>query len=151
MVTVEVRDADPGHGGRGHPGVGELALGPLAGIEQDAFAVPAEQIAVVSARLRRRLASRPEHHELARRHVIGLPRRRRRYGKSTFRTFRTTMVKLSPSLKCLLHRRRHVVATAELRPDVHRDGRGALLVFPGRTLECSATACARTSSRPWLP
>ena len=49
VVAVEVRDADPVQVVRGDPGAQHLALGALAGVEEDALAVPAQQVAVVVA------------------------------------------------------------------------------------------------------
>jgi hypothetical protein len=71
VVAVEVRDADPGDVRGRDPGQQHLALGALPRVEQEALFVPAQEVPVVVARARRRLARRPEHHEFA--HTPMLP------------------------------------------------------------------------------
>ena len=73
VIAVEVGDADPGHGRGRHPGDRELSLRALPGIEQQALAVPSQQVAVVVAMPRRGLAGRPQHDEFALAHTTGLP------------------------------------------------------------------------------
>ncbi|CAM5668278.1 hypothetical protein SVIOM74S_08144 [Streptomyces violarus] len=65
VVAVEVGDADPVQVVGGDPGAQHLALCALAGVEQDALAVPAEQVAVVVAVPGRDLAGGPEDDEFA--------------------------------------------------------------------------------------
>ncbi len=65
VVAVEVRDADPVDVVRGDAGPQHLALGPLARVEEDALAVPAQQIAVVVAVAGRHLTGGAEDHELS--------------------------------------------------------------------------------------
>lgn len=65
VVAVEVRDADPVQVVGGDPGAQHLALGALAGVEQDALAVPAQQVAVVVAVPGRDLARGAEDDEFA--------------------------------------------------------------------------------------
>lgn len=72
VVAVEVGDADPVDVVRGDPGPQHLALGALAGVEEDALAVPAQQIAVVVAVPGGDLAGGAEHHQLAYGHGAGL-------------------------------------------------------------------------------
>ena len=61
VVAVEMREADPGDVGDGHAGQGHLPLTALARVEEQALAVPPDQVAVVAARLRRHLARGAEH------------------------------------------------------------------------------------------
>ena len=77
VVAVEVRDADPRDRRPGGVGQDELALRALAGVEEEHFVVPTQQVPVVVAVARRRLPRGPQHDELARRHrrVLGDDRR----------------------------------------------------------------------------
>ena len=70
VITVEVGDADAGDLARRDPGEQHLPLGSLARVEQQALAVPAQQVAVVAAAARGRLARRAKDHKLARGHGI---------------------------------------------------------------------------------
>ena len=63
MVTVEMGDADPVDVVRGDAGPQHLPLGALARVEQDALAVPAQQIAVVVAVPGGHLARGAQHHQ----------------------------------------------------------------------------------------
>ena len=65
MVTVEVGDADRGDRPRRDLSPQELALGALAGVEEDRLVVPSQHIAVVIAGSRRHLCSGAEDHELS--------------------------------------------------------------------------------------
>lgn len=78
VVAVEMGDADPRDNSGGDTGERELALGALTRIEQHAFTVPAQQVPVVVALPRRRLAGRPQDDEFALGHPTGLPRREAR-------------------------------------------------------------------------
>ncbi len=69
MIAVEVRDADPRDRCGGDVREHELALRALARVEQHTFTVPAQEVPVVVALSCRRLAGRPQHDELALRHV----------------------------------------------------------------------------------
>ncbi len=71
VVAVEVRDEQAGDVGGGDAGVGHLPLGALAGVDEQALAVPAQQVAVVVALAGRHLARRPEHDELTHRRDRG--------------------------------------------------------------------------------
>ena len=68
QIRVTVAGADAGER--------QLALRALAGIEQDALGVPAQQVAVVVAVAGRDLARRAEHHQLPRAHAAGSSGRR---------------------------------------------------------------------------
>lgn len=60
---MEVGDADPVEVVGGDPGAQHLALGALAGIEEEALAVPAEEVAVVVAVPGGYLAGGTENHQ----------------------------------------------------------------------------------------
>jgi hypothetical protein len=47
VVAVQVGQTDPGDAAGRDPGEAELALGALAGVEEDALAIPAQEVAVV--------------------------------------------------------------------------------------------------------
>ena len=47
VIAVEMGEADPGDVGGAHPRQQHLALRPLTGVEQQTFAVPAQQVAVL--------------------------------------------------------------------------------------------------------
>jgi hypothetical protein len=64
VVTVKMRDADLGDVSRRDPGVDQLSLRALTRIEQQALAVPTQQVAVVIAIARGHLAGGTEHDEL---------------------------------------------------------------------------------------
>ena len=65
VIAVEMGDADPPESPRRHPGQQQLALGALAGVEEHAVAVPAQEVAVVVAMPRSgsgwRSRGRPAH------------------------------------------------------------------------------------------
>src|SRR5215475_3367212 len=63
MVSVEVSDADPADMAGRHAGELHLALRSLPRIEQQALAVPPEEVAVVVAAASRNLARGAENHE----------------------------------------------------------------------------------------
>lgn len=63
MVAVEVCDADPVDVVGCDPSPQHLPLGALAGVEEDALAVPAQQIAVVVSVPGGNLAGGAEHHQ----------------------------------------------------------------------------------------
>ena len=63
---------DAGHRRGRDTGERELALGALTRIEEDRLAVPAEQIPVVVAVMRRRLTRRSQHDEFTFAHSTGL-------------------------------------------------------------------------------
>ena len=71
VVAVEVGQADPGDRAARHAGQQQLPLGALAGVEQEALGVPAQQVAVVVAGAGGRLAGRAQHHQLTIGHVGG--------------------------------------------------------------------------------
>jgi hypothetical protein len=64
VISVEMRDADPGDPACRDPGEQHLPLCPLARVEQQSLVIPQQQVAVVVAAAGRRLARRPEHHQL---------------------------------------------------------------------------------------
>jgi hypothetical protein len=65
VIAVEVGDADPGDLVRGDAGEQHLALGPLARVEQQSLVVPAQEVPVVIAGARGRLARGTEDDKLA--------------------------------------------------------------------------------------
>ena len=65
VVAVEVGHADVVDAGGGRTGQQELALGPLARVEQDGAVVPAQEVAVVVAATGGGLAGRAEDDQLA--------------------------------------------------------------------------------------
>jgi hypothetical protein len=71
VVPVEVRDEQAGDVGGGDPCMGHLPLGALAGVDEQALAVPAQQVPVVVALAGRDLARRPEHDQLTYGHGRG--------------------------------------------------------------------------------
>ena len=73
VVAVGVGEAHPGHGARRDVGERHLPLGALARVEQEALAVPAQQVAVVVAGPGRHLRRGAQDHELAH-HATSLPR-----------------------------------------------------------------------------
>jgi hypothetical protein len=64
VIAVKVRDADAGDLARGHAGEQHLALGSLPRVKQQAFSVPAQEVAVVVAVPGGRLARRAENNQL---------------------------------------------------------------------------------------
>ena len=62
VVSVKVGDADAGDLAGRHPGEQHLPLGSLTRVEQQPFAVPAQEVAVVIAAAGGRLARRAENH-----------------------------------------------------------------------------------------
>jgi methylated-DNA-[protein]-cysteine S-methyltransferase len=71
---MKVSDAQPGEVVRAHPRVQHLPLGALARIEQEALAVPPQQISVVVADSGGDRAGGSEDDEFAGRHGVKLPR-----------------------------------------------------------------------------
>jgi hypothetical protein len=65
VVTVEVGDADPGQAAHRDAGDHQLALGALAGIEEDRLGVPAQQVTVLVAAAGRYLTGGAEDGQLA--------------------------------------------------------------------------------------
>ena len=69
MVAVKVGETQPGDGTCRDTCEQKLALSSLSGVEQQALAVPAQQITVVIPVAGRYLAGGTEHDQLAERHV----------------------------------------------------------------------------------
>src|ERR1044072_2412488 len=63
VVAVEVRQAQPGDAARRHAGPQHLPLRALPGIEQNALAIPAQQVTVVITMTRRYLTGGAQHHQ----------------------------------------------------------------------------------------
>ena len=80
MVAVEVGDADSSDRRRRDVGERQLALRALAWVEQNAFAVPAQQVSIVVAVTGRRLARGSQNNQFAFGHFNGLPRPNARSG-----------------------------------------------------------------------
>ena len=64
VIPVEMGDADPGDLGRCDPGEQHLPLRSLTRVEQQSFAAPAQQIAVVVTAAGGRLARGAKNHQL---------------------------------------------------------------------------------------
>jgi hypothetical protein len=71
VIAVEVGDAHVGDVAGRRAGEGHLALGALAGVEQEPFVVPTQQIAVVIPDTGRRLAGGSEYDKFPERHNLG--------------------------------------------------------------------------------
>jgi hypothetical protein len=63
VVTVEVRDAQPGDRTDRDPGVQHLPLGSLTRIEQETLVVPAQEVPVLRAFPGRHLTTGAQHNE----------------------------------------------------------------------------------------